>query len=366
MRQSIAQQTLLPILLLCSITTSVVAQVAGFATVDSVVEHIRQKIAMPGMTVAVVADTGIIFSKGFGTVDIEGKFPATGDSRYRLASVSKALTAVAVMRLVEQGKVALDSPIQRYCPEYPFRQYAITVRHLLAHCSGIRHYNNSAENYNRRYYSSLSQSVAIVANDSLLFPPGTQFQYSTYAFNLLGRLIEQVTGQPFQQAITRLVLMPAGMSRSGSIGELRQLGNEQIADGFTRTLAGQVLASKPLNLSDRVPGAGLVSTANDLARLALGLFQHRLLADTTLQLMWTNAGFGEVAMPCGLGWFVATTPIGKLVMHDGAQSGCRALLMILPEHHIAVAMLANMEGDDLTEAMQQGGMEILQSLARSH
>jgi len=306
------------------------------------------------MAVAVVADSTIIFSEGFGTLDPQGKPPVTGDSRFRLASVSKVLTAVAVMRLVEQGRLALDSPIQRYCPEYPFRQYPITVRHLLAHCSGIRHYASPAENYNSQFFPMLSDAVGIVANDSLLFPPGGQFGYSTYAFNLLGRAVEIGSGQPFPQAIATLVLGPAGMDRSGSIGELRQLGNEQIAEGFTRTLAGEIVASKPLNLSDRVPGAGLVSTANDLARFAVALFGHRLLRDGTLRQMWTNAEFGGVAMPCGLGWFVAPTPLGQLAMHDGAQSGCRALLMVHPERQIAVAILANMEGDDLTEAMQRG------------
>ena len=366
MKQSIVPHWLFLTLLFGCVAVSAVAQPPpDAAAVVSVVERIRQAIPMPGIAVAVASDTGIIFTQGFGTLDSAGKVPATGDSRYRLASVSKALTAVAVMRLVEQGSVGLDSPIQRYCPQYPFRQYPVTVRQLLAHCSGIRHYASPDENYNRRYFASVAESVGIVASDSLLFPPGTQFQYSTYAFNLLGRLVETVSGQPFAQAIETLVLAPAGMSRSGSIGELRQLGNEQIADGYTRTLAGHVVPAKPLNLSDRVPGAGLVSTANDLARFALALLQHRLLADTTLRLLWTNAEFGGVEMPCGLGWFVAATPLGKLAMHDGAQSGGRALLMILPERRVAVAMLANMEGDDLTEAMQQGGMEILRRVVQS-
>lgn len=363
MKQNTVPKWLLPILLVGGIAVSAGAQPPESVAILKVIERIRQAIPMPGIAVAVASDTGIIFTQGFGTLDAEGRVAATGDACYRLASVSKTLTAVAVMRLVEQGRVGLDSPIQRYCPEYPFRQYPVTVRQLLAHCSGIRHYNSPAENYNRRYFPSVAESVGIVANDSLLFPPGTQFHYSTYAFNLLGRLVEHVSGQPFEQAIATLVLAPAAMRRSGSIAQIRQAGDAQIADGYTRTLAGQVVPANPLNLSDRVPGAGLVSTASDLARFALALFQHRLLADTTLWLMWTNAQFGDpehrVAMPCGLGWFVAATPLGKLAMHDGAQSGCRALLMILPEHRIAVAMLANMEGDDLTEAMQQGGMELL-------
>lgn len=367
--QRSVQHVLVPILLFCGIAGLAVAQPVApqsvAAGIAAVAQRIRHAIPMPGLSVAAVANGSIIVSEGFGTLDAQGTTPATGDSRYRLASVSKALTAVAVMRLVEQGRVALDSPIQQYCPEYPFRRYVITVRHLLAHCSGIRHYADLAENYNRRYFPSLAESVGIVANDSLLFPPGTQFHYSTYAFNLLGRLVERVCGQPFQQAIQTLVLNPAGMLRSGSIGQLRQLGVEQIADGYTRTLAGEILPSKPLNLSDRLPGAGLVSTANDLAQFALALLQHRLLADTTLRQMWANATFSGVAMPCGLGWFVAQSSLGPLAMHDGAQSGCRALLMILPERHIAVALLANMEGDDLTEAMQQGGMEILGILSNA-
>jgi CubicO group peptidase (beta-lactamase class C family) len=134
-------------------------------------EVARQKI--PGMAAAVVVDRRVAWSKGFGLADVENSVPVQSNTVFRLASLSKPITAVAILQLVEKGQLDLDAPIQKYVPAFPEKPGPITSRHLLAHTSGIRHYRDDSEQLSTRRYDSLSAALTIFKDDPLLFQPGT-------------------------------------------------------------------------------------------------------------------------------------------------------------------------------------------------
>jgi CubicO group peptidase (beta-lactamase class C family) len=141
------------------------------AQIDAAVEAWRAKSHAPALSAAVVKDNQLIWSKGYGLADVEQKLPARSDTVYRLASVTKSITAIAVMQLVEAGKLDLDAPIQQYCPSYPQKQWTVTSRHLLTHMAGVRH-NKWGETTSTRHYASITDAIAVFKDDALLFEPG--------------------------------------------------------------------------------------------------------------------------------------------------------------------------------------------------
>src|SRR5438105_4035546 len=155
----------------------------------------------PGLSVAVVENGEYVWSAGFGMADLEGFVPATSQTLYRLASVSKSLTAVAAMQLSERGKLDLDAPVQKYCPAFPQKEAPITSRQLLGHLGGIRHYNPDGKGDvpedSARHFSSMQESLQLFANDPLVAKPGTKFNYSTYGYTVVGCVLESAASEKF-------------------------------------------------------------------------------------------------------------------------------------------------------------------------
>ena len=160
------------------------------AQIEKAVSAFMTANSVPGISVAVVQNGQSVWSAGFGMSDLEDSAPATSSTLYRLGSISKSITAVAILQLYERGKLDLDAPVQKYCPAFPQKDSPITSRQLLAHLSGIRHYSQDGKGDvpedSARHFASMEESLQLFVNDPLLSKPGTQFHYSTYGYALLG------------------------------------------------------------------------------------------------------------------------------------------------------------------------------------
>ena len=166
--------------------------------VDHLVGDAMTSLKEPSLAIAVVDNGNLVLAKGYGVADIENNVSATGDTVYRIASLSKSLTATAAMRLVEEHKLDLDAPIQKYCPAFPTKQWPVSVRELLTHQSGIRHYKNDEESVNTRHYTSIDEALRQdFTKDPLLFEPGTKFSYSSYGYLVLGCVMEGASGMSY-------------------------------------------------------------------------------------------------------------------------------------------------------------------------
>ena len=181
--------------------------------VARIVMQQMEKQQIPAMTVAIALEGRVVYSKGFGTADLENAVPATAETLIRTGSISKPITAVAAMTLVEAGKLDVDVPVQKYCPAFPQKPWTVTTRELLTHTSGIRHYKEG-EMDSTRHYQNMSDGFAIFAADPLLFEPGTKFSYSTYAYTVAGCVIEGASGEKFFDYVREHVLVPAGMTHT--------------------------------------------------------------------------------------------------------------------------------------------------------
>jgi len=144
---------------------------------------------MPGLQVAVAVAGKLVWSEGFGYADRERKIPVTNATQFRIGSVSKPLTAAGLALLYERRKVDLDAPVQRYVPSFPAKRYPITTRELAGHLAGIRHYQDDEFLLNR-HFNTVRDGLTIFERDSLLFPPGTKYSYSSYGWNLIAAVIE--------------------------------------------------------------------------------------------------------------------------------------------------------------------------------
>ena len=152
-------------------------------------ERVRDDNDLPGLSVAVAVDGEIVFSGGVGYAELDNRTPQTGRTVHNVGSISKILAVVAVMRLVEQGKLDLDATVQTYLPYYPEKKWPITVRHILTHTSGTRHYNDVEFGEHRllamRHYDDFEEATRLWRDDPLLFEPGTLWSYSSHATNLI-------------------------------------------------------------------------------------------------------------------------------------------------------------------------------------
>jgi serine beta-lactamase-like protein LACTB len=304
-------------------------------------EMSRQGI--PGLSVAVAAGCKLRWMAGFGLADVENFVPAKAATVYRLASVSKPVTAVAVMQLVESGKLDLDAPIQKYVPYFPRKKWVVTARYLLAHQAGIRHYRNGSELNSTRHYMELRQALGIFQDDPLLFKPGTKYSYSTYGYNLLGAAVEGASGRRFVDYIRERIFEPAGMRQIRPDDVYEIIPNR--ARGYRRILGGKLQRCALADTSNKIPGGGLCGTVEDLADFAIQLQAGQLLKKETLEAMFTVQKTSDgKATPYGLGWQIEKSGGKCRVEHGGAQQGVRTLLSMLPEEGFAVALMANIEG----------------------
>lgn len=317
---------------------------ATVVRIDSAVTALMTAQRVPGMSVAVAVGGAVRWERGYGYADLEQCVPATPATVYRLASVSKPVTAAAVLQLAERGRLDLDAPIQRYVPSFPVKSHPVTARQLLSHLSGVRHYRGDEE-LSVREYPSLTAALAIFAGDTLLHAPGARLTYTTYGYTLLGAALEGAAGVPFLTYLQEHVFAPAGTTimRDDAVGALVP----HRARGYTRDSAGALHNAAFLNASYKWPGGGLVSTAGDLARFAAALQAGRLVRPATFGRMAARVRTTDGrAQPYGQGLIVGEIPslLPGAVWHGGVQQGVTTMVYWLPRERIALAVLTNLEG----------------------
>jgi serine beta-lactamase-like protein LACTB, mitochondrial len=297
----------------------------------------------PGLSAAIVIDHRLVWSGGLGLADLEQRVPATSATVYRIASISKTITAVAVMQLAERAALDLDAPIQRYCPAFPKKPWPITARQLLGHLGGIRHYRNTDEFFSTRHYTDLVQPLGLFKDDPLLHEPGTKFSYTTYGYNVLGCAIEGASGMTYVDYIRAHILRPAGMRHTQPDDVYAIVANR--ARTYRKEPNGEVQNAPLADTSNKIPGGGWCSMAEDLAKFAIALQTGSLVTKAALAQMFTRQKTRDSQdIPFGLGWVIDVRNGRKEVWHLGGGQGVSTILFMRPEHGVAVSLLVNLGG----------------------
>jgi serine beta-lactamase-like protein LACTB, mitochondrial len=297
--------------------------------------------SIPGLSVAVGGATGLRWSNGYGMADLENLVPVTPLTEIRLGSISKPITATAVMQLVERGKIRLDDPIQEYVPSFPSKPWPVTVRQLLGHLGGVRHYQDK-ELDSTHHYANVTEGLKIFADAPLLFEPGTRYSYSTYGFNLLGAAVEAASHMQFVDYLRQNIFGPAGMTHIGPDDVYAIIPHR--ARGYRLSASKQLENCTLADTSNKVPGGGMISTADDLVTFALAVIGGKLVKPETRDMMFTaQEPRGGVSGHYGMGWEVGQFQGHRVVSHGGGQQGISTFLLILPDDGLAICVMLNRE-----------------------
>lgn len=340
------------LLLLLSPAAGLAASPSPEAQAMNYLQEIWRSTGAPGISVAVVHQGRLVFSQGVGFADLDNMVPANGSTVYNIGSISKAVATVAVMQLVEQGKVGLDDPIQKYVPTFPDKGSPVTVRHIMTHTSGIRHYrdNDFGGDYeNMRPVASLEEGIKVFKDDPLLFKPGEYYSYSSYAVNLLQGVVEKASGQGFEDYMRQHVWSPAGMFSTAFDIPDRIVPHR--ARGYSNG-DGKIRNYSYGDVTYKFAGGGMISTVEDLVRLGAALNQGRLLKPETRALMYKpmppvlqyrgDQPPQKLEFELGLIWRISKDEAGRTFIHHcGTVKGFNGCLVNYPEQDLVVAILAN-------------------------
>lgn len=304
---------------------------------------------IPGLSCAAFVGDRMVFARGFGRSDVENDVPATSETVYRLASISKPVTAVLVLQLAEEGALDLDQDLHGLVPEWPKKRWPVTTRQLLGHLGGVRHYQGEGESTRR--YANQRAGLRRFARDPLLHQPGKRYLYSTYGFNLAAAAVETLREQPFAEVLAARIAKPAAAGSLQDDDAWRIIRHR--AQGYVRRM-GKLQNSQLMDSSYKLGGGGLCCSALDLARVAQALLAGELIKRETLEQMWkeqrTTAGEGT---GYGLGFSLTTLDGERQVGHSGAQSRVSTNLQLLPDRGVGAVVLCNLQGVKLGGLMRR-------------
>lgn len=310
---------------------------------------------IPGIAVTVAKESGVIYSKGFGLANLENRVPVNPrETRFRIGSTSKSLTAYAVALLYEQGKLDLDVPIQNYVPGFPEKgKGKITPRLLAGHLAGIRHYKPGVvELGSQKQYDTVADGLNIFRDDPLISNPGDSFYYSSYGWNLLSAAVEGASNVPFLEFMWNEVFNPLGMDHT-TADQMNQVVPNRT--GFYYLNDRVVLNGPPINQSYKWAGGGFLSTSEDLAVFGVAHLRKKGLKKETVNILWeSQVNSNGEKTNYGIGWFIGKDSDGRhWVQHPGGTVGGTAFFRIYPEEGLVVSILANLSSAPLNEAAEK-------------
>ena len=329
------------------------------------IQKARQQYGIPGISLALVQDGRVVWSEGFGYADRERGLPATPNTVYRAGSLAKLFTAMAVMRLEDQGEIDIDQPLSAYLPEFAIRgrftgdAEPITPRSILCHHSGL------PTDLKKGMWAAgdFTRVANALREEYAAYPPNLIFSYSNVGYTLLGHMVERQTGRPFTRYMREQLYTPLGMRHTGHL--LRDTAIAQLAVGYRDGEPAEALPIRDL------PAYSLYTSVNDLARfiqsIQAGERPNTPLSGSAMEEMMSDQNAEiplDMDVRTGLGWFIEQGSVpgaGRLVRHGGTTLLYGSELILAPEHGFGVAVMANAAGSrpvvkQLAEAVLRGAL----------
>lgn len=355
---------------------------ATIAEIETLVEEVMAKGQVPGAAVGVVKDGELVYAKGFGVGELGGAEPVTPETVFVMISIAKSGVGMAIMQLVEEGKIDLDAPVTDYLPDFIMVDpdvEEVTIRQLLLHTSGIPDPVDFVAEYQkenkRTDEGALDDYVRSLSEQSLLFRPGEDWAYSNTGFDILANVVANVSGQSFEEYVQEHILTPLGMKNSSYLQS--DVDPARLAAPHAYDDAGNAAKLDFLPYARfNAPAAGLLSSVDDIARFAIANMNHgeldgtRVLSAATYDEMWApqvaspwGDFFGPFVANYGLGWWIGDFNGHSIIANYGADIGFQTYLGIFPDEGLAVIAMANLHdpeaGSFLASDVGFGTAEIL-------
>lgn len=299
----------------------------------------------PGVSIAVGVDGDVIWAEGFGLADIENQVPVTTETKFRIGSVSKSMTSIAMAQLYDDGILDLDVPIQTYLPDFPVKEKGtVTLRLLASHRAGIRHYlPDGSDNLVTKHYDNVIPALEIFENDPLIAVPGEKYSYSSHGYNLLSAVLQEASGIQFLSLMRERVWSPLKLIETVA-DHTDYIVMNRASPYYTN--GSRIINAPAVDNSYKWAGGGFLSTPSDLVKFGFGVFNTDLIEDDTLQMLLSPPVLpsGEVAdQNYGLGWMDFFED-GSWYGHTGGSVGGTTIFMINPAENVSVAIVCNMSG----------------------
>jgi D-alanyl-D-alanine carboxypeptidase len=328
---------------------------AAIQVLDKWIQSTAAAREEPGLSIGIVVDQDLVWSKGYGFADVEKRVPASPATLYRIASVSKLFTSTAIMQLRDAGKLRLDDPVSQYLPW--FRIKPITIRHLITHTSGLPR-ELPRPYWNDLHFPTRDEFIRLASQVEPVFPPETEFKYSNLALAIAGEVVATVSGEPYQQYIEQHILKPLGMKATRVHPESTTPG---LAIGYRKRVPGKPREREDfIDAGGLTPAANLASSVEDLARFCELQFRDgevagaQILRGSTLREMrrveWLQKDWqaGQA-----LGFWIRKAWSEVRFGHDGSVPGYKSQIEMSQSGKMAVIVLINgYEADPLFYANQ--------------
>jgi serine beta-lactamase-like protein LACTB len=322
----------------------------------AVVQELLATDPIPALSIAVMRGSELAWAEAFGKVDLELDVPATTSHLFRLGSVSKVITATLAAQLASKKTVDLDAPISTYMPDLPEQHRATTLKQLLTHRGGIRHYadkDNAPGNpgpIGQREYRTNADILAVFIDDPLIAKPGERVSYSTYGYTLVSLVLENAAKKPFLELVQQEIAAPLGLATLGG-DDVMALVPQRVrgyhpGDMVRRMypyFQGKWSNTDVSNVTYKWAGGGLLATPTDVARFGAAHLAPGKWSQSTLDLLFTPyTERNDRSPPLGLGWRIDEDASKRLRWHHaGTQDGVRASLVVYPKQMLSIAFATN-------------------------
>ncbi len=336
------------IFILCFYTNTICAQSTFspvIAEAKTLINTLLKEENVVGLSVTVSIEDTVVWSEGFGYSDLkQEKIIEPDKTLFRIASLSKPITATILGQLYDKGSIDLEKSVYEYVPRFPKKKYDFNVMQLAMHRSGIRHYKAS-EKENQEPLS-MKDGLRKFEKSKLKFEPGSAYLYSSYGYNLLGVVMEKASKTSFSHLLKKYITQPLKMNNT--IPDHGVYDTIQTSGFFEKNHKGEIFEAEPVYLAYKVPSGGMLSTSEDLVKFGNSYTDNHLLKEDTLIKMTTENPLpnGEKTK-YGMGWGLRTDKKGERILsHTGGNTGAVCRILVHPKKKVTLALVSNTFGID--------------------
>ena len=313
------------------------------AKIEAKIQAWQKQTNAPAVSVA-FQHHDFYYENAWGLADIENQVEAKPASSYQIASTTKPMTAMAILKLWEMGKIDLDAEVQTYYPSFPKKEYPITIRQILAHTAGISHYRSDSkeEKHIKEPYST-EMAIDIFKDWELIFEPNTDWRYSSYGYNLLGAVIEEVSGKSYEDFLKEHIWGPANMENTMMDDPIAIVPNR--VRGYFKN-GDKIENGEYLDISSRFGAGGVRSTVQDVVKMGIALKNGKILKPETVELMLEplgDQGWNEYALGISVRPFLGQ----HIIMHSGGMPQTSFLFIAAPADNISLSIGSNLGRQDV-------------------
>ena len=303
-----------------------------------------RKQHIPGMAISISENGNLIWSEGFGYSSFKPRTEVVPNKTvFRIASISKSITGVALAKMAEDNIIDLDKSIYYYLPDYPKKEYDFTVRQLAGNIAGIRHYKDNNE-YALNEKMTINEGLSLFKNDSLLFKPGTKYHYTSLGFVLLSAIMQKASNSYFNDYVTDNIFKPLKMYKSSM--EFTNMTVSNQTKFYKLSSLRRIRLANPVSNEYKVAGGGFLSTSEDIVKFGNELINPKILSEAAMAQVTTSqrlnngyrTGYG---MGLSIEKSINETP---RLYHTGGGVGASSILLVYPEEGIVISVLTNLTG----------------------